>query len=72
MWLHLISIYVTCLHKLPYTLFFLSNTFMSNTRLKLPTNKAKVKRHPETELFLPSKSNMAYSERLAKKQVCQF
>ena len=67
MWLHLISIYVTCLHKLPYTLFFLSNT-----RLKLPTNKAKVKRHPETELFLPSKSNMAYSERLAKKQVCQF
>ena len=31
--------------------FFISNTFVSNTRLKLAKNQAKAKSHPETELL---------------------
>ena len=32
--------------------FFISNTFISNTRLKLVKNQAKAKQHPEVELLL--------------------
>ena len=35
-----------------YTLFFINNTFISNARLRLSKNQAKVKQHPETELLL--------------------
>ena len=37
-----------------YALFyylFISNTFISNDRLKLTINQAKTKQHPEAELF---------------------
>ena len=34
------------------TLFFISNTFISNTRLKLTKNQANAKQHPETEFLL--------------------
>ena len=30
--------------------FFISNTFVSNTRLKLAKNQANTKQHPEAEL----------------------
>ena len=32
--------------------FFVSNTFISNARLKLAKNQVKAKQHPETELLL--------------------
>ena len=35
-----------------YMLFFISNTFISNARLKLTKNKSKAKQHPESELLL--------------------
>ena len=34
-----------------YTLFFISNIFISNVRLNLAKNKAKAKQHPEAELW---------------------
>ena len=38
-------------HK-PYTLFFISKTFISNARLKLVKNQANAKQHTEAELLL--------------------
>ena len=35
-----------------YTLFFKSNTFISNARLKLAKNQANAKEDPEAELLL--------------------
>ena len=35
-----------------YTLFFISNTFISNARLKLAKNQANGKQHHEAELLL--------------------
>ena len=32
--------------------FFISNTSISNARLKLPKNQAKAKQHPEAKLLL--------------------
>ena len=60
-----------------HTLFCLSSTFISNTKLKL------AKQHPEAELLLfgnyllssstlRSKNNRADSKKCAKKQVCLF
>ena len=37
---------------LAYTLFFKSNTFISNARLKLAKNQANAKQYPEAELLL--------------------
>ena len=34
------------------TLFFISNTFISNARLKLAENQAKAKQHSEAKLWL--------------------
>ena len=34
------------------TRFFISNAFISDTRLKLVKNQANAKQHPETELLL--------------------
>ena len=64
------------------TRFFISNTFISNARLKLGKNQAKAKQHPEAELLLfenyslspstlSSKNNMTYSKSKQKnKCVC--
>ena len=63
-----------------YTPFFISNTFIINTRLKLTKNQAKVKQHPEAELWLfeiyssssfmlSPKANMRYSKNVTKTSV---
>ena len=51
-----------------YTLFFIKNTFISNTRLKLAKNQAKTKQHHETELLL-SEHYWLCSSTCAKKSV---
>ena len=60
----------------------MSNTFISNARLKLAKNQAKTKQHPETEILLfenyslsssmlSSKTNLRCSKKCAKnKCVC--
>ena len=65
-----------------YALFYISNTFLSNVRLKFAKNQAKAKQHPQTELLLfdnyllsssmlSSKNNGRYSEKYARnKCVC--
>ena len=35
-----------------FTLFFISNAFLSNTNLKLAKNQANARQHPEAELLL--------------------
>ena len=62
--------------------FRISNTFISNSRLKLAKNQAKAKQHPEVELLLfenyslssyilSSKTNLRYRKKCAKnKCVC--
>ena len=66
-----------------YTVFFISNTFISNARLKLTKNQAKAKQHPEAELLLfenyllsssslSFKNNKRYSKKCTKKQVRLF
>ena len=66
-----------------FTWFFISNTFISNTRLKLAKYQAKAKQHSETELLLfeiytlssfmlSSKTNMRYSKKCAKNKCFCF
>ena len=52
--------------------FFKSNTFISNVRLKLAKNQAKVYWHPEAELLLfENYTRIRYSRKFAKnKCVC--
>ena len=61
----------------PATRFFISNTFISNARLKLAKNQAKAKQHPEAELLLfenysllssklSSKNSRRYSKKYTK------
>ena len=38
--------------SIAYTFFFISNTFISNARLKFAKNQANAKQHPEAELLL--------------------
>ena len=63
--------------------FFISNTFISNTRLKFAKKRAKSKQHPQAELLLfenhslsssmlSSKNSRVYSKKCAKNQVCLF
>ena len=40
------------IYSLSTRVYFVSNTFTSNTRLKLRKNRANAKQHPETELLL--------------------
>ena len=58
--------------------FFISNTFISNVKLKLAKNQANFKQHPQAELLLfenylhssptlSSKNNRTYSKKQAKK-----
>ena len=52
-----------------YTLFFISNTFISNTRLKSAKNQAKAKQHPEAELLLLencSRSSSTYHPKIIR------
>ena len=62
-----------------YTLFFISNIFISNARLKFVKNQTKAKQHPQAELLLfknyslfpstlSSKNNRRYSEKYAKNE----
>ena len=59
-------------------LFFISNTFLSNTRLKLAKNQANAEQHPEAELLLfenyshssvmlSSKLSRTYSKKISKR-----
>ena len=63
------------------TRYFISNTFISNVRLKLAKIQANAKQHPEAELFLfenyshssstlLSKNNRIYSKKTSQKQFC--
>ena len=63
--------------------FFISNTLISNTRLKLAENQANGKEHPEAELLiyenyshssstLSSKNNKTYSKKYTKEEVCLY
>ena len=64
------------------TSYFISNTFIRNTRLKLAKNRTKARQHPEAELLLfenyslslsilASKVNVRYSKKFVKnKCVC--
>ena len=42
-----------------YTSFFISDTFISNTKLKLAENQAKPEQHPEAELLLSENSSLS-------------
>ena len=64
-----------------FTIFFISNPFIINARLKSAKNHANAKQHPEAELLLfknhacsssklLSKNNSTYSEKWAKEEVC--
>ena len=65
-----------------FRITFVSNTFLSNARLKLAENQVKSKQYPKTELLLfqnyslssstlPSKNNKTYSKKCTKnKCVC--
>ena len=57
-----------------YTLsFFISKTFINNTRLKLAKNQAKAKQHPEAQLLLFEKYSHSLSERTSKqKNKCAY
>ena len=63
---------------LSITLFYISNTSISNARLKLAKNQANAKQHPVAELLLfenyshssptlSSKNNRIYSENISKR-----
>ena len=65
------------------TRFFISNTLISNARLKLAKNQAYAKQHPEAELLLfehyshfsstlLSKNNRIYSKKQAQEQFCLY
>ena len=49
-----------------YTLFFISNTFIGNARLKMAKNLAKAKQQPETELLLFQNYSLFSSTLLSK------
>ena len=60
-----------------YTLFFISNTFITNARLQMAKNQANAKQHSEAKLLLfenythssftlSSKNNRTYSKKNGK------
>ena len=51
------------------TRFFISNTFTSNTRLKLTKNQAKAKQHPEGEVLLFENYSLSSSALSSKSNV---
>ena len=65
------------------TRFFISNTFISNARLKLANNQSNAKQHPEVKLLLfenyffsspmlLSKNIRTFSKKQAKEEVCLY
>ena len=69
-----ICIYYIYIHRCIFNVFFISNTFISNARLKKAKNQANSKQHPRVELLLykdyshssstlSSKNNMTYSKK---------
>ena len=48
----IVSSFEACTTYTAYTRFFIKNTFISKTRLKLAKNQANTKQHPEAELLL--------------------
>ena len=84
MFLHLLSPYRPEFNQvINYTILFISNTFLSNTSLKLAKNQAKDKQKHETELLLfenytlsspmlSSKINKRYSVNVQKTRLCLF
>ena len=65
------------------TRFFISNTFISNARLKLAKNQANAKQQPKNELLLfehyshslstlLSENNRIYSKQQAEEQFCLY
>ena len=64
-----------------HAFFYISSTFISNTRLKLAKKiKQRLnKQHPDAKLLLSEnyllslfKNNIAYSKKCTKKQLCLF
>ena len=51
--------------------FFISNTFISNTRLKLAKNRAKAMQHAEAELLL-SENYVISSSTLSSKDIRRY
>ena len=49
--------------------FYISNTFICNTRLKLTKNQACAKQHLENEFLLPENYSLFLSTRLSQKSV---
>ena len=47
--------------KVLYTFFYISNPFISHTRLKLAKNQVKAKQHPEARLLLFENYSLASS-----------
>ena len=84
MFLHLLSPYRPEFNQvINYTILFISNTFLSNTSLKLAKNQAKDKQKHEAELLLfenytlsspmlSSKINKRYSVNVQKTRLCLF
>ena len=59
LWFYLETTCISCYERLKIAVFkidthafFISNTFISNNRLKLAKNQANAKQHPETEFLL--------------------
>ena len=48
----LVEIFYVLFHVKQYTLFFINDSLISNTRLKLAKKQANAKQHPETEFLL--------------------
>ena len=51
-----------------YKLFFISNTFISDARLKLVKNQAKAKQHSEAELLLFENYSLSLTTLSSKNQ----
>ena len=59
--------FILCLKQRScYTLFYISKTFISNTRLKLAKNQIKAKKHPEAELVLFENYSLSSSKLSSK------
>ena len=57
---------ITSQHKQASSTLFISNTFISNARLKLAKDQANAKQHPETELLLYENYSLSSSSLSSK------
>ena len=66
--------------KIEYKVFFTSNPFIGNVRLKSAKNQTNVKQHREAELllfqnytfFIHAENNRTYSKQMSKQQMCLY